>query len=170
VGVWNPFQAHAVVLALRDRVRGLSLGFHGHNDLGMATANSLAALLAGAASADVTVNGLGERAGNAPLEEVVMAMRVTLGRATGIDTHRLGELSALVARASGRTLPTNKPITGDDAFRHESGIHVHALLADHRAYEPFPAKTVGHRPTEIVLGKHSGAAAVRAVLAGTRFS
>jgi homocitrate synthase NifV len=165
VGVWNPFQTHAVVLALRDGVRGLNLGFHGHNDLGMATANALAALVAGATSADVTVNGLGERAGNAPLEEVVMALRVTLGRPCGIDTHRLGELSALVARASGRALPPGKPITGDDAFRHESGIHVRALLADRRSYEPFPAESVGHRPTEIVLGKHSGTAAVREVLA-----
>lgn len=164
VGVWNPFQTHAVIHALRQAAPGLTLGFHAHNDLGMATANSLAAIMAGAASADVTVNGLGERAGNAPLEEVVMALRMTLDRTCGIDVRRLADLSALVARASGRTLPTNKPVVGDGVFRHESGIHVRGLLEDCRTYEPFPAESVGHAPSEIVLGKHSGTAAVRHVL------
>ena len=108
VGVWNPFQTHAAILSLRAAVPELALGFHGHNDLGMATANTLAAVLAGAASVDVTVNGLGERAGNAPLEEVVMALRLTLNKTCGIDTRRFGDLSALVARASGRPLPIDK--------------------------------------------------------------
>jgi len=165
VGIWNPFQAHAVLLDLGARCQGLALGFHGHDDLGMATANTLAAVLAGATSVDVTVNGLGERAGNAPLEEVAMAVQLTLGRGYGIDTRRLADLSAFVAGASGRTLPVNKPITGDGVFRHESGIHVRGLLADRRTYEPFPAEAVGHRESEIVVGKHSGAAAVRHVLA-----
>jgi homocitrate synthase NifV len=165
VGVWNPFQTHAAIQALRGAVPELALGFHGHNDLGMATANTLAALLAGAASADVTINGLGERAGNAPLEEVVMSLRLTLKKTCGIDARRFGELSATVARASGRSLPSDKPITGADVFRHESGIHVRGLLADRRTYEPFAPETVGHRATEIVLGKHSGRAAVRQVLA-----
>jgi homocitrate synthase NifV len=165
VGVWNPFQTHAALLALRPAAGGLDLGFHGHNDLGMATANTLATAAAGAASIDVTVNGLGERAGNAPLEEVVMALRLTLHRACGIQSRRFAQLSAAVARASGRPLPVGKPITGAGVFRHESGIHVRGLLADRRTYEPFAPQTVGHADTEIVLGKHSGGAAVRHVLA-----
>ncbi len=165
VGIWNPFQVHAVIQSLRNAYPSLPLGFHAHNDLGMATANSLAAVQAGAASVDVTVNGLGERAGNAPLEEVAMALRLSLQKTLGIDFRRFRELSTLVARASGRTLPINKPITGDGIFRHESGIHVRGLLADRRTYEPFAAENVGGRDTEIVLGKHSGTAAVRHVMA-----
>jgi len=165
VGVWNPFQTHAALLNLLTACQGLALGFHGHDDLGMATANTLAAVLAGASSADVTVNGLGERAGNAPLEEVVMALRLTLGKTCGIDTRCLADLSAFVAQASGRTLAVNKPITGEAVFQHESGIHVRGLLADRRTYEPFPAETVGRKGTQFVLGKHSGTAAVRHVLA-----
>jgi homocitrate synthase NifV len=165
VGVWNPFQTHAAILSLRAAAPALALGFHGHNDLGMATANTLAAVLAGAASVDVTVNGLGERAGNAPLEEVVMALRLTLHRPGGIDTRRLGDLSTLVAKASGRLLPIMKPIAGAGVFRHESGIHVRGLLSDRRTYEPFAAEGVGHRGTKIVLGRHSGTAAIRHVLA-----
>ncbi len=165
VGVWNPFQTHAAILAIKNAVPELPLGFHGHNDLGMATANSLAAVQAGAASVDVTVNGLGERAGNAPLAEVVMALQLTLTQNCGIDARRLCELSTLVARASGRPIPTDQPIVGDGIFRHESGIHVRGLLADRRTYEPFAAESVGRRDTEIVLGKHSGAAAIRHVLA-----
>ncbi len=120
--------------------------------------------MAGADSVDVTVNGLGERAGNAALEEVVMAMKVTLNRLCGIDCRRLAGLSAIVERASGRMLPESKPVTGAAAFRHESGIHVKALLADRRTYEPFPPETIGRRGREIVLGKHSGRAAVQHVL------
>jgi homocitrate synthase NifV len=131
----------------------------------MATANTLAAVLAGAASVDVTVNGLGERAGNAPLEEVVMAMRLTLNRCVGIDSRQFSDLAALVARASRRSLPIMKPITGAGAFRHESGIHVCGLLQDRRTYEPFAAEDVGRHGTSIVLGRHSGTAAIRHVLA-----
>jgi homocitrate synthase NifV len=165
VGVWNPFQTHAAISSLRAAAPDLTLGFHGHNDLGMATANTLAAVLAGAASVDVTVNGLGERAGNAPLEEVVMALRLTLNMPCGIDARRFGDLSTLIARAAGRPLPITKPITGAGVFRHESGIHVRGLLADRRTYEPFAAESVGRCGAEIVLGKHSGTAAIRHVLA-----
>jgi homocitrate synthase NifV len=163
VGIWNPFQTHSAVASLRNIAP--PLGFHGHNDLGMATANALAAVAAGATSVDVTVNGLGERAGNAPLEEVVMALRLTLRRSCGVDSRQFDALSALVAEASGRPLPFAKPITGPGVFRHESGIHVRGLLADRRTYEPFAAETVGRHGSEIVLGKHSGTAAVRHVMA-----
>ncbi len=128
VGLWNPFQVHAVVQALASRAEGVAIGFHGHNDLGMATANALAAVVAGAASIDVTVNGLGERAGNTALEEAAMGLRITLKRSCGLDTRRFAELSARVAQASGRAVPPGKPIVGSAAFQHESGIHVHGLL------------------------------------------
>ena len=164
VGVWNPFQVHAAVQSLAGRAGRVSIGFHGHNDLGMATANALAAVAAGAGSIDVTVNGLGERAGNTALEEAAMGLQITLHRSCGLDTRRFAELSACVARASGRPVPPGKPIVGASAFRHESGIHVHGLLRDRRTYEPFAAEAVGREGTEIVLGKHSGAAAVRHVL------
>jgi homocitrate synthase NifV len=156
VGIWNPFQVQLALAKLQGEVPGLPLGFHGHNDLGMATANTVAAVLAGAASVDVTVNGLGERAGNASLEEVVMALQLTADCSCGIDTRRFGELSSLVARASGRAIPPGKPIVGSGVFRHESGLHVRAIRIDGRAYEPFPASRVGHRATEFVRGKHSG--------------
>jgi homocitrate synthase NifV len=164
VGLWNPWQIQAIFLMLRGAAPALPLGFHGHNDLGLATANTLAALVAGAKSVDVTVNGLGERAGNAPLEEVVVAAGVSLGRDCGIDTRRLPRLSALVARVSGRPLPASKPIVGEAVFSHESGVHVSGLLKSPAAYEPFAAERVGRHGCQIVIGKHSGSAALRHVL------
>lgn len=160
VGLWNPLQ----VCRTFERLSGAPLEFHGHNDLGMATANTVAALESGAAAASVTVNGLGERAGNAALEEVVMALRCTTRRRCGVDTTGLAALSALVARASGRPIPVAKPITGEAAFQHESGIHCHGLLRDSRTYEPFPAVDVGRTPAEFIIGTHSGSAAVLSVL------
>ena len=129
VGVWNPMEIGAVFTRLRLRVAGLTLGFHGHNDLGMATANSLAAVAAGASSVDVTVGGLGERAGNAALEQVVMALHLSLKRPTGIDTTALWDLCRRVSVASGRAIPEHQPISGSAIHSHESGIHIHALLA-----------------------------------------
>jgi homocitrate synthase NifV len=156
VGLLNPLQTYSLVEFLRAEAPMLELEFHGHNDLGMATANTIAALAAGAKYASVTVNGLGERAGNASLEEVVMAARMTLNCDCGIDTRQLGDLSVLVANASGRPLSPDKPIVGPGVFRHESGIHCSGLLSEPRSYEPFAAEEVGHTPTELVLGHHSG--------------
>jgi homocitrate synthase NifV len=167
VGVWNPFQAYAALAALRQAVPDMTIGFHGHNDLGMATANTLSAIQGDAWSVDVTVNGLGERAGNAPLEEVVMALRVSLDRDCGINARKFHDLCTFVAHVSGRPLPASKPITGTSVFCHESGIHVRALLEDRRTYEPFPAEEVGgQQAVQVMIGKHSGSAAVRHVLAG----
>lgn len=166
VGVWNPARTHDTIAALRAAVPELPLGFHGHNDLGLATANTLAALAAGATAADVTVLGLGERAGNAALEEVAMALRVTMDIECGLRSELLHELCLLVAQAAGRPIPPAKPIVGENVFRHESGIHVRALLADRRAYEPFAAEQVGRTAMEIAIGKHSGTAALRHALAG----
>ena len=170
VGVWNPLEIGAVFTRIKTCVPGLPLGFHGHNDLGMATANSLAAVAAGAGSVDVTVGGLGERAGNAALEQVVMAVHLSLKRPTGIRTTALFSLCQQVADASGRAMPAHQPITGRAIHSHESGIHVHAMLKDPRAYAAFQPAEVGARAGEIVLGKHTGRAALRHVLAGQGIS
>jgi len=131
----------------------------------MATANSLAALVSGANSVDVTVNGLGERAGNAPLEQVVMAVQVSLGESCGIATEALSRLCRRVARYARRPIPPHQPIIGRRIFEHESGIHVHGLLRDRRTYEPFRPAQVGAPAGTFVLGKHSGTAALRHFLA-----
>jgi homocitrate synthase NifV len=156
VGILNPLQTHDLITAVRHAAPQLALEFHAHNDLGMATANALAALAAGCNAVSVTVNGLGERAGNAALEEVVMAARLTLGYDTGIRISRLSALSALVSHASGRPIHEEKPIVGTAAFRHESGIHCAGLAADRRTYEPFVPEDVGHAPSAFVIGRHSG--------------
>ena len=156
VGVLNPLQTADLFSILRAAVPKLNLEFHGHNDLGMATANTIAALASGADAASVTVNGLGERAGNAPLDEVVMAARLTLRTDCGVKTRQLSALSDLVAHASCRPLAPEKPVTGTAVFRHESGIHCGGLLQNRATYEPFAAEDVGHAPTEMVVGRHSG--------------
>lgn len=161
VGVLHPLRTARLISELRRAEPMLQLDFHGHNDLGMATANTVAALLAGADTASVTVNGLGERAGNAALEEVAMALRVTAGINCGLRTAALASLCELVARASGRPLAVDKPVVGPSAFRHESGIHCSGLLADRRSYEPFPAEEVGQEPPRLVLGRHSSARGLR---------
>ena len=143
----------------------IPLEFHGHNDLGMATANTIAALAAGASAASVTVNGLGERAGNACLEEVVMAARLTLGLDCGVQMRDLAALSSLVSYAAGRPLEPDKPVVGDAVFAHESGIHCAGLLFHPETYELFPAGIVGHSPTRFVIGRHLGRAALVHTLA-----
>jgi len=125
----------------------------------MATANTLAAWRAGATSLSVTVGGLGERAGNAPLEEVVMALLVTAHATSQIATQQLPEVCRRVALAAHRPIPPAKPIVGDLAFAHESGIHCHALLRDGRTYQPFDPARV-NAACRILLGKHSGRASV----------
>jgi homocitrate synthase NifV len=161
VGILNPLQTAELFFKLRAAVPNLSLEFHGHNDLGMATANTIAALASGADAASVTINGLGERAGNAALDEVVMAVRLTLGKNCGVDSRQLSALGDLVAHASGRPLAPEKPVTGAAAFRHESGIHCGGLLENRATYEPFAAEDVGHAPTEMVVGRHSGTRLIR---------
>ena len=171
VGIWNPRQAWRSFRRLRAIVGNrLSLEFHGHNDLGMATANTVSAIEGGADAVSVTVNGLGERAGNAPLEEVAMALGHTLGRDAGVDTSRLSALCELVANRARRSIHRAKPITGADVFRHESGIHTAALLKNPAAYQPFPSHEVGRMPAGIVIGKHSGSAGVRASLQASGIS
>jgi len=158
LGLLDPFETHQRITALRAAI-DIGIEIHAHNDLGLATANTLAALRAGANHASTTVNGLGERAGNAAMEEVVMALRHLYGTECGIDTAQLPAISALVARASGRPVAAGKSIVGDAVFSHESGIHVDGLLKDRRNYENFAPEELG-RAHRLVLGKHSGSAAV----------
>jgi homocitrate synthase NifV len=162
LSVLEPFATYALVRALCEET-DLELEIHAHDDLGLATANTLAALRAGATHASVTVIGLGERAGNAPLEEVAVGLMQLHGRATGIVTTELGRVARLVAAAAARPLPPNKAIVGDHVFTHESGIHVDGLLKDPRTYEALDPGLLGlsHR---FVIGKHSGLAAITARL------
>jgi homocitrate synthase NifV len=156
VGILNPLQTHYLIAAVRKSAPKIAIEFHAHNDLGMAVGNTIAAFAAGCAAASVTVNGLGERAGNAALEEVVMAARLTLGCNLEINARQLSALSALVARASDRPIGEDKPIVGAAAFRHESGIHCAGLAVDRKTYEPFAPEDVGHDPSTFVIGRHSG--------------
>jgi homocitrate synthase NifV len=158
LGILDPFATRAIFAKLRAEL-SLELEIHAHDDFGLATANSLAALLGGASHVNTTVNGLGERAGNAPLEEVVMAMHHLYHRDTGVVPNRLAEISRLVARVSGRPVAAGKSIVGDEVFSHESGIHVHGLLADPRNYQSLDPAELG-REHRLVLGKHSGLASV----------
>lgn len=158
LGVLEPFTTFALFQSLRAGT-DLELEVHAHDDLGLATANSLGAVLGGATHVSTTVNGLGERAGNAPLEEVVVALRQLHGRMTGVDARRLAAVSALVGEASGRPVPVNKSIVGANVFTHESGIHVHGLLRDRATYQGLDPAELG-RDHRIVLGKHSGLAAL----------
>jgi homocitrate synthase NifV len=158
VGIWDPFQTHAAFTSILPQAP-LLLEFHGHNDLGMATANTLAAWHAGAQSLSITIGGLGERAGNAALEEVVMALLLTAQVTSPIDTRLLPLVCQRVARAARRPIPPAKPIVGEMAFAHESGIHCHALLRDDRTYQPFDPARV-NAACHFVLGKHSGRASM----------
>ncbi len=159
----DPFAVAERIAALRAAC-DLEIEMHAHDDLGMATANTLAAVRAGATHVNTTVNGLGERAGNAPLEEVVLGLRQCYGIESGIDLRRFPDLSERVARAAGRPVPWQKSVVGEGVFTHEAGIHVDGLLKDPDNYQGFAPELVG-RQHRLVLGKHSGKGAVQAVYA-----
>ncbi len=166
VGCLNPLRTAELVRRVQSAAPVLPLEFHGHNDLGMATANSVAAIMAGADSASVTVNGLGERAGNAALEEVLMALKVSCNMELPYKTALLPELCELVARTSGRSLREDKPVVGLSAHRHESGIHCRGLGADSRTYEAYdPAETGRSREADII-GIHCGRDSLARAMAG----
>lgn len=155
LGMLDPLSMYARITALREQVPGLDMEIHTHNDLGMATANAIAGIRGGASFVSTTVNGLGERAGNAALEEVVMGLKHACGIDLGIDTSRFRELSRFVGQASGRTVPHWKPIVGDRVFSHESGVHADGVLKDPQIYEGFDPAEVG-LVRHLVVGKHSG--------------
>ena len=154
LGILDPFTTYDKIRFLADRV-DLALEVHSHNDLGMATANAIAGIRAGARFVNTTVNGLGERAGNAALEEVVMALKHACGVNLQIDTRRFVELSKLVSQASCRPVPEWKAVVGEKVFSHESGLHADGVLK-------FPGNYEGYDPAEVglarylVIGKHSG--------------
>jgi homocitrate synthase NifV len=155
LGILDPFAMYDKVSALRRVVPEVDIEIHTHNDLGMATANAIAGIRAGARFVNTTVNGLGERAGNAPLEEVVMGLKHACGIDLGIDTHRFVELSRFVAKASQRPLPEWKPVVGKRVFSHESGLHADGVIKNPANYEGFDPSEVGLR-RRLVVGKHSG--------------
>jgi homocitrate synthase NifV len=163
VGILDPFSTYQKV---RNLVLALSIPIemHTHNDLGLATANALAGIKAGAKSLNTTVNGLGERAGNAALEEVVMATKKIYGIQLGIDTPRLLELSRMVASASRNPVPPWKAIVGENTFVHESGIHAAGVMKNPVTYEPFAPEEVGWE-RRLVAGKHSGRNLLQQMLA-----
>jgi len=163
VGIMEPFSLSARIARLR-RSMDIELEMHAHDDLGLATANTLAAIVAGATHVNTTVHGLGERAGNAPLEEVVMALKHLHGIETGIDLSDYERLSTLVAAASGRPIAWQKSLVGQGAFTHEAGIHVDGLIKDRLNYQGVDPNEMGRDHT-LVLGKHSGTHAVQRVYA-----
>jgi homocitrate synthase NifV len=158
LGHMEPFTVYEVFSRL-SRAIGFELEFHGHDDLGLATANTLAAIRGGATHASVCVLGLGERAGNAALEQVAAGLNRFHAVGSNVDLTRLPHLAEVVARAARRPIPVGKAIVGASAFTHESGIHVDGLLKDPATYESLSPQTFG-RSREIVLGKHSGLASV----------
>ncbi|WP_424929293.1 2-isopropylmalate synthase [Amaricoccus tamworthensis] len=170
VGYTAPGESADLIRMLIERVPGadeIIFATHCHNDLGMATANALAAVSAGARQIECTINGLGERAGNTALEEVVMAMRVRkdiMPWHTGIDTTKIMQASRLVSTVSGFSVQYNKAIVGKNAFAHESGIHQDGMLKSADTFEIMRPEDVGLTETSIVMGKHSGRAALRSKL------
>lgn len=162
LGVLDPFSTYHQVSQLIAN-SDCNVEMHAHNDLGLATANSLAAIAAGADSVNTTICGLGERAGNAPLEEVSVAIEVLGKGKTGVKLDQLPKLVTLANRSAGLYLSPHKPILGEQVFTHESGIHVDGLLKDFNNYQGFDPHLVG-RQHQLVLGKHSGTHAMLALL------
>ena len=162
VGYTVPDEYARLIRYLRERVPGIdqaTISVHCHNDLGLAVANSLAAIVAGARQVECTMNGIGERAGNAALEEVVMALSVrrdTLPFETGVQREAIYRVSQTLAGITGTEVQPNKAIVGRNAFAHESGIHQHGMLSHRSTYEIMTPESVGVRQTNLVLGKHSG--------------
>ena len=167
VGYTTPEEIFSLFSRLKREVRGIDkviLSSHCHNDLGLGVANSIAAVAAGARQVECTINGIGERAGNAALEEIVMALRTRADKfnvETGIRTQLLYPTARLLANVTGSTIPRNKAIVGENAFAHESGIHQHGMLKNRDTYEIMRPEDVGVEKTQLVLGKHSGKHALR---------
>src|SRR5579864_7585322 len=167
VGYTVPDEFSEVFRYLRKNVAGIDrirLSVHCHDDLGMAVANSLTAVVAGARQVECTINGIGERAGNCALEEVVMALKTReafFNVATGIRTNRLYPTSRLVSSITGMLIPRNKAVVGENAFAHEAGIHQHGMLKHYSTYEILRPEDVGLSRSHLVLGKHSGRHAFR---------
>lgn len=159
IGIMTPSAIQWYLTEIKKRFRPCQLSVHLHNDFGLATANNLAALEVGVEVPHTCVNGIGERAGNAPFEELVMALESVYGYDTGIDVSRLYEVSRLVEKLSGIPLPVNKAIVGYNAFSHESGIHADGVIKHTGTYEPIQPERIG-RERRFIFGKHTGGGAV----------
>ncbi|ACX72384.1 isopropylmalate/citramalate/homocitrate synthase [Methanocaldococcus vulcanius M7] len=159
VGILTPQKSQELFKKISENV-DLPVSVHCHNDFGMATANTCSAVLGGAVQCHVTINGVGERAGNASLEEVVSALTVLYNYKTNVKMEKLYEVSRLVSRLMKLPVPPNKAIVGDNAFAHEAGIHVDGLIKNTETYEPIKPEMVGNR-RRIILGKHSGRKALK---------
>jgi 2-isopropylmalate synthase len=170
VGYTTPEEFGALIGGIKANTPGIEkvvLSVHCHNDLGLATANTLAGIRAGARQAEVTINGIGERAGNTSLEEVVMSLhtrRAVFGLETGIDTTQIARISRMVSNYTGIPVQPNKAIVGANAFSHEAGIHQDGMLKHHLTYEIMRPETVGMNRSNLVMGKHSGRHALKAHL------
>ncbi len=163
VGILTPEKSYAFFSDLVKDFPNAVFGVHCHDDFGMAVANSIAALRAGAREVHVTLNGIGERAGNAALEEIAVALKLLYNIDTSIKLNLLYETSMLVSKLTKVFVQPNKAIVGENAFAHESGIHTHAILNNPLTYEPIPPELVG-RTRRLVVGKHAGSRGIRAVL------
>ena len=167
VGYTTPEEFGALIAGIKAHTPGIEncvISVHCHNDLGLATANSLAGIAAGARQAEVTINGIGERAGNTALEEIVMALQTrkpVYSLDTNIDTTQITRLSKLVSNYTGMSVQANKAIVGANAFAHEAGIHQDGMLKNSMTYEIMKPEQVGATQTKLVLGKHSGRHALR---------
>jgi len=162
VGVAIPRSMYNIVDRVKRSVK-VPIAVHCHDDMGLAVANSLAGVEAGAEEIHATINGLGERAGNASLEEAALALYALYGVKTGLNLGEIYRTSQLVSKLTGVRLPPNKAVVGDNAFAHESGIHAHGVLSSPETYEPLPPELVGHR-RRIVAGKHAGRHGIEAIL------
>ncbi|MEM2929416.1 MAG: 2-isopropylmalate synthase [Thermoproteota archaeon] len=162
VGVATPLTMREIVRRVSGALR-IPVAVHCHNDMGLAVANTLAGIEGGAVEAHVTVNGLGERAGNASLEEVAVSLKVLYGVETGVRFNEIYSTSRLVSSITGITIPVNKPIVGENAFSHESGIHTHGIISSPETYEPILPEFVGAR-RKLVAGKHAGIHGISAQL------
>ncbi|MCX6653425.1 MAG: homocitrate synthase [Methanomassiliicoccales archaeon] len=163
LGIMEPLRTYKIIKDIIDTV-DVPIEMHTHNDFGMATANAIAGVQAGATFLSTTIMGIGERTGNSPLEEVVMASKYVLNLETGVETARFREIAEYVARASGRVIPEWKPIVGSNCFVHEAGIHADGVLKCASNYEAFSPESVGLE-RRISIGKHSGRHTVKSILA-----
>jgi homocitrate synthase NifV len=161
VGILNPLSVQSLFRNIIATFPFMSFEFHGHNDLGMATANTIMAICCGVQSASVTVNGLGERAGNASLAELVMALELSNNIHLDVNKIFLDQLSKAVSAASGIPIPENKPVVGRRVLSHESGIHTNLIVQNRNTYQIINASQVGRHEAEFVFGKHTGSAAIK---------
>ncbi len=169
VGILTPRATESLISGILSQVPDASLEFHAHNDLGMATANTVTAIQCGADSASVTLCGLGERAGNAALEEVAVALNLEKTVESNLNLKNISQICHEVYQIIKQPIPFGKPVVGKGAFKHESGIHCQGLLEDSRAYEPYSPESVGQK-REFLAGTHSGTSGVIAMLSNSGIS